>query len=155
MAPVTEAPTVCATVWNATMAAMGMSISRLKLRKIAPARDFPSAWILACVTVRMTASAVEQRNDTASEDRRIKPSVSTPASLSVPFRYAKSPCVGSSASGRARELLLLLLEELRDRPRPLDGELLDLAVRRTGERVQELRHAVELARLEQRLEVVV
>src|SRR6185295_1864060 len=103
----------------------------------------------------MTASAVEQRNDTASENRTTSPSVSTPASFSVPFRYAKSPCVGSSAPGRARELLLLLLEELRDRARTFDGELLDLAVRRTGERVQELRHPVELTRLEQRLEVVV
>src|SRR6187399_1307418 len=153
MAPVTDAPTVCATVWNATMAAMGMSISRLKLRKIVEARDFPSDWIWACVTVRMTASAVEQRNDTASENRTTRASVSTPASLSVPCRYAKSPCVGSSATGRARELLLLL--ELRDGPRAFDRGLLDLAVRRAGERVQELRHAVELTRLEQRLEVVV
>src|SRR5437868_4999591 len=54
-----------------------------------------------------------------------------------------------------RELLLLLLEKLRDGSRALDGELLDVAVGRTGQRVQELRDLVDLARLEERLEVVV
>src|SRR6188768_1394663 len=103
----------------------------------------------------MTASAVEHRNDTASENRTVTTSVSTKPSLSNPSRSAKAPCRGSSAPGRARELLLLLLEELGHGARALDGELLDLAVRGTSECVQELGDAIELARLEKRLEVVV
>src|SRR4051794_26581946 len=106
--------------------------------------------------VRMTASAVEQKNDTVSENSTVTTSVSMPASLTNPSCSARTPRGFSGASGdAARKFLLLLLEELRHGARPLDGELLDLAVGGAGERVQELRDAIELARLEKRLEVIV
>jgi len=72
IAPQTEAPTVWATVWNETMAAIGMSISRLNSRKISAARDLPSASICACCTLKMTASAIEQKNEIASEPRTVR-----------------------------------------------------------------------------------
>src|SRR6476661_11247698 len=56
-------------------------------------------------------------------------------------------------TGRCQPLLLLL-QVLRDTARAFDRELLDLPVRRARERVEKARHLVELARLEQRLEVV-
>src|SRR5262245_51861628 len=101
------------------MAAMGRSISRLKCRRIAAARVLPSDWICACETVRTTASATEQRNETASDQRT--------TSARVAIRRSRAPLC-------ARELSLLLLEVLRDGARTLDGELLHLAIRRACER---------------------
>src|SRR6478609_6702917 len=69
IAPHTEAPTVCATVWNETMAAIGRSISRLNLRKISAPRERPSASTCACVTLSTTASLTEHMNDTTSDHR--------------------------------------------------------------------------------------
>src|SRR5215471_9034959 len=132
-----------------------MSISRLKRRKISAARVLPSAWICACVTLRITASAAAHTNETVSENRTVTTSVSTRPRSSNPSLAAKDPYAASGAPWRAREFLLLLLEELGHGPRAFDRELLHLAVRGAGEGVQELGHAVELARLEQRLEVVV
>src|SRR5262245_10513407 len=58
-------------------------------------------------------------------------------------------------AGEVRDLLLLLLEELRHHLRPLDGELVDLLVLRTGEGIEQLGDLVDLTRLKERLEVVV
>src|SRR5688572_12898027 len=72
MAPHTEAPTVCATVWNDTMAAIGRSISRLKARMISAARERPRASTCACVTLSTTASATEHMNETTSDQRTVR-----------------------------------------------------------------------------------
>src|SRR5687767_5207377 len=69
MAPLTEAPTVCATVWNATIAAIGRSISFLYSRRMRCAPVLPSVWICAWVRLRTTASAMEHTNETANDQR--------------------------------------------------------------------------------------
>lgn len=56
-------------------------------------------------------------------------------------------------SGRAlrcstRELLLLLLQELRYGAGALDGELLHLAIRRAGKRIEQLGNTLDIAALE-------
>src|SRR5688500_2196860 len=106
----------------------------------------------------MQASATEQTKETTSDHNTVTISVTT--GRTPPHAYGMTPrlAVGSDRSRAplgARQLLLLLLQVLRDGAGTLDGELLDLTVRGAGERVQELRDLVELTLLEQRLEVVV
>src|SRR5436190_1921227 len=62
---------------------------------------------------------------------------------------------GFARCGGGRELLLLLLQELSNEAGTLDRELLHLLVGCTCEGVQELRHLLDLTRLEEGFEVVV
>src|SRR5689334_17142024 len=99
---------------------------------MAAAFVLPSDWICACVMLRIDASATEHTKETASDHRTVTISVSTgriaPHAPGATPRLTLVSALSRAPLG-ARELLLLLLQVLRDGARALDGELLDLAVR--------------------------
>src|SRR6478736_650612 len=115
------------------MAAIGTSISRLKSRRMSAARDLPKASICACCTLKITASAIEQQNEIASEPRTVRTRISIGAARghssagasvaewlvsreSEPFSAMKpANCVKSAARRAGHQLLLLLLQELGNR----------------------------------------
>src|SRR6188768_834737 len=66
------------------MAAIGTSISRLNSRKISAARDLPRVSIWACCTLKMTASAIEQQKEIASEPRMVRTRISIGAARGHP-----------------------------------------------------------------------